>query len=83
MTWSVLQIVAEGLYLCLPQAQQYYGATFEIRDFEEDFKWGHGQIAQVLLDPLSIQTSTIIAIGNDTILANGTENIASQGVPVA
>ena len=28
MTWGVLQIAAEGLYLCLPQAHKNYGARF-------------------------------------------------------
>ena len=85
LTWSVLQTAVEGLYFCLPQALQYYGATFRIRDYENNFQWGHGQISAVPLDPsgIGIQTSTIIAIGNDTILTNGTENFASQGVPVA
>ncbi|KAK0510599.1 hypothetical protein JMJ35_007031 [Cladonia borealis] len=83
MTWSVLQIAAEGIYLCLPQRQRYFGASFEIRDYQDDFQWGFGRVTAVPLDLLGIRIPNIITIGNDTTSANATEIIASEGVPVA
>ena len=83
MTWSILQTAAEGIYLCLPQRQRYFGASFQIRDYQDDFLWGFGEVAAMPLGLLSIQFPSIITIGNDSSSANGTENIASEGVTAA
>ena len=83
MTWGVLQIAAEGLYLCLPQAHKNYGARFEIWDYQENFQWGVGKIQTGCLHPPDIQLPAIIVIGNDTSSAEVTENIASKAVSAA
>lgn len=83
MKWSVLQIAAEGLFLSLPHTHRYYGATFEIWDYQDDFQWGFGRIMTGPIDPPGIQNPTIIAIGNDTGSANVMENTASQDVSAA
>ena len=83
MTWGTLQIAVEGLFECLPQAENYYGATFEIWDYQDKFQWGFGKITTEPIDPPVIQTLAFITIGNDTSSANATENTASQGVAAA
>ena len=77
MTWAVLQIAAEGLYLSLPQAHKYHGASFQIWDYQDNFQWGFGRIATVPLNPPDIQIPAIIAMGNDTGSAKVTEITAS------
>lgn len=77
MTWSVLQIAAEGLYMSLPQAHKYHGARFVIRDYQDNFQWGFGKITTEPLDDPGIQIPTIIAIENETGSAKVTEDTAS------
>ena len=83
MTWSVLQIAAEGIYLCLPQRHRFFGANFQIRDYRDDFLWGFGEVGTRPLGLLGIKFPTIITVENDTSPANGTENIASEDVTAA
>ncbi len=83
MTWSVLQIAAEGLYLSLPQVHKNYRANFEIWDYQDNFQWGFGKISTGRLPPPGIQLPTIIAIGNDTGPAKMMEITASEVVPAA
>ena len=47
MTWSVLLIAVEGLYLALPAAGRHYGAQFEIWDWSDQAQWGFGEVKGV------------------------------------
>ena len=80
MTWEVLQNAVEGLWRCLPLARRYYGAKFQIWDYQDDFQWGFGEITT---KPLGTPISTIAAIGNDTSSARVTESTASDAVLAA
>ena len=75
MTWGVLQIAVEGLYRVLPEELRYYAARFQIRDYEEDFQWGFGEVNNTI--------PTIVAIGNDTSSVRVTESTASYAVLAA
>ena len=44
MTWSVLLIAVEGLYLCLPAVGKNVGANFEIWDWSDQAMWGIGEV---------------------------------------
>lgn len=44
MTYGVLLIAVEGLYLCLPAVGRDYGAQFDIWDWRDQAMWGHGEV---------------------------------------
>lgn len=44
MTWWVLLVAVEGLYLALPAVGRELGAEFEIWDWSEHRRWGYGEI---------------------------------------
>lgn len=44
MTWGVLQIAVDGLYLSLPGQGRNFGAHFQIWDYEVHAEWGYGQV---------------------------------------
>lgn len=75
MTWGVLQPAVEGLYRVLPGEYRYYAARFQIRDYEEDFQWGFGEIWNMSM--------TNVAIGNDTSSVRVTESTANDDVLAA
>ena len=51
MTWSVLLITVEGLYLCLPAVGREFGAQFEIWDWRDQAQWGLGELKEVTAMP--------------------------------
>lgn len=60
MTWGVLLIAVEGLYLCLPAVGRYTGAKFEIWDWRDRAQWGFGEVKEV--NPVvegSVETATM------------------------
>jgi hypothetical protein len=67
MTWSVLQLAAEGLYLSLPREGRNWGARFQIWDFERDIEWGYGQVG-VFTAPGLGQNVLALPEGQDTIV---------------
>lgn len=73
MTWGVLQTAVEGLYRSLPEASRYYGAKFQIWDYQDDFQWGFGEIMTI---PEGTPVPTIAAIGNNTSSARVMESTA-------
>ena len=80
MTWGVLQTVAEGLYRSLTANDMDYAARFQIRDYEDNFQWGFGEILTI---PPNTLIPTIVAVGNDTISATVTDSTASDTVLAA
>ena len=44
MTWSILLIAVEGLYLCLPAVGRNLGAQFDIWDWRDQAQWGFGEV---------------------------------------
>lgn len=55
MTWGVLLITVEGLYLCLPAVGREFGAQFEIWDWRDQAQWGFGEVKQTT--PKSVETA--------------------------
>ena len=51
MTWSVLLITVEGLYLCLPAVGREFGAQFQIWDWRDQAQWGFGEIKEATAGP--------------------------------
>ena len=47
LTWGVLLIAVEGLYLCLPAVGRNFGTQFEIWDWNEQARWGVGEVKKV------------------------------------
>ena len=47
MTWKVLLIAVEGLYLCLPAVGKNFGTQFEIWDRRDQAQWGFGEVKKV------------------------------------
>lgn len=47
MTWVVLLIAVEGLYLCLPAVGRDFGTQFEIWDWRYQAQWGSGEVKKV------------------------------------
>ena len=47
LTWGVLLITVEGLYLCMPAVGREFGAKFEIWDWRDQAQWGFGEVKQV------------------------------------
>ncbi|CAF9915233.1 hypothetical protein IMSHALPRED_002380 [Imshaugia aleurites] len=47
MTWSLLLITVEGLYLCLPAVGRDFGSQFEIWDWRDHEQWGFGEVKAV------------------------------------
>jgi len=44
MTYGVLLIAVEGLYLCLPSLGRDFGAHLHIYDWSEQTMWGYGEV---------------------------------------
>jgi len=44
MTYGVLLVAVEGLYLCLPAVGRDYGAQFQIWDWRDQAMWGYGEV---------------------------------------
>ncbi|CAD6588760.1 MAG: hypothetical protein ASARMPREDX12_003484 [Alectoria sarmentosa] len=47
MTWGVLLIAVEGLYLCLPAVGRDFGAKFDVWDWRDQAQWGSGEMKGV------------------------------------
>lgn len=47
VTWVVLLIAVEGLYLCLPAVGRDFGTQFEIWDWRYQAQWGSGEVKKV------------------------------------
>lgn len=47
MTWGVLLIAVEGLYLCLPAVGRDFGAKFDAWDWRDQAQWGFGEMKRV------------------------------------
>lgn len=47
MTWGVLLIAVEGLYLCLPAVGRDFGTQFQIWDWRDEAQWGFGEVKKV------------------------------------
>ena len=80
MTWSVLQLAAEGLYLSLPREGRNWGARFQIWDYEHDIEWGYGQVG-VFAAPGLGQNVLAVPEGQDTILGGsvvGNTNVSTS-----
>lgn len=47
MTWGVLLVAVEGLYLCLPAVGRDFGSQFQIWDWRDQAQWGFGEVKNV------------------------------------
>lgn len=65
MTWGVLLIAVEGLYLCLPAVGRDFGAQFEIWDWRDRAQWGFGDVKEV--NPVAEETATMRRSEEDVI----------------
>ena len=69
MTWGVLLIAVEGLYLCLPAVGREVGARFEIWDWRDEAQWGYGEVKKVIpVAEESMETATMRRSEEDVIL---------------
>lgn len=69
MTWGVLLITVEGLYLCLPAVGREFGAQFEVWDWRDQSQWGFGAIRQAAPMPgESVETARTRRRAEETLL---------------
>ena len=69
LTWRVLLITVEGLYLCLPAVGREFGAQFDIWDWRDQAQWGRGEVRQAAPVPgESVETARTRRRAEETLL---------------